>query len=131
MNEQERIAKFRLEAMAHYEDKLAEEKEQFEVLAISDACIENNGRKVVDDEYAGSMWTDISKQSGLHLHVDYAPGNPQSVFAVLSKEPVPHPNQLYELWFIVEDLKDDDSEWLDNLDFYEGPYKLEVPDLFD
>jgi len=128
MSEEKRIAKFCGEALVHYEGKLVEEKKRFGVLAIADAFIENNARKVVDGD-AIQMWSAISEQSGQYLQVEYAPGNPQAVFTVLSKELVPHPGQLYELWLIVENLKDEesDAERLEDLECYDGPYKLEIP----
>jgi hypothetical protein len=126
------IDKFLEHALEHYERKLSEEKERFGVMGIADAWVENNSRKVVcndEDGGAGDIWTELSKQSGLHLHVDYAPGDPQCVFAVLSKEPVPRPGQLYELWLIVESLKtDDEGENIERLQWYDGPYKIEVPE---
>lgn len=122
--------KFVEHALEHYEGKLSEEKERFGVLGVSDAWVENNSSKVVCEEDAGSIWAELSEQSGLHLHVDYAPGDPQSVFAVLSKEAVPRPGQLYELWSIVQNLKNEENvgESIESLDLYDGPYKIEVPE---
>jgi hypothetical protein len=110
------IDKFLEHALEHYEGKLSEEKERFGVMGIADAWVENNSRKVVcndEDGGAGDIWTELSKQSGLHLHVDYAPGDPQCVFAVLSKESL---------------KTDDEGENIERLQWYDGPYKIEVPE---
>jgi len=54
---------------------------------------------------------------------------PQAVFAILAKEEIPRPNQTHLLWAMVGILEGDDDieEKLEYLDFYEGPYKLDVP----
>lgn len=130
---EEKQIEFVKQALAHYEAKLAEETERFGILGISDAFIENNSRKVVDnddDGGAGDMWAAISEQSGMSLHVDYVYGDPQAVFAILSKEPIPRPNQTHLLWAMIQFLKreaESPNEKVYQLDFYEGPYKLDVP----
>jgi hypothetical protein len=117
-------------ALEYYKAKLAEETERFGVMGISDAFIENNSWKVIDPEDgAGQIWADLTKQSGLQLVVNWAPGNPQVVYAVLSKEPIPHPDHYYELWYIVQtlgDKKEKDGEKAESIHLYEGPYKLEM-----
>lgn len=125
-------AEFVKVALAHYDAKLGEETQRFGVLGISEALIENNAHKVVDPEDgAGQIWQDLSKQSGLCLHVDYACGDPQSVYAILSRESIPRPESYYELWNVIAQLRDpeeDAEEKIDILDLYDGPYKLEVPE---
>lgn len=120
-------AEFIAQATEHYKAKLAEEKERFGVLGIS-AVITDNTRILVGDG-AGKMWADLSEQSGLWLCVDCAM-NSSAVFVILSKERVPFPKQLYELWNVIDMLANfpDDSS-LDLLEYYEGPYKLEIPKL--
>lgn len=116
-------------ALEHYKTKLQNEYNRFGVMAVSDAFIENNGWKVVDPEDgAGQIWADLSKQSELHLHVDFAPGNPQCVYAILSREAIPHPDHHYELWYIVQILgnKEEDGEKAEAIHLYDGPYKLEM-----
>lgn len=112
----------------HYKAKLAEEKERFGVLGISGVFIENNGHKVAcEDDGAGLIWKELSKQSGLHLFVDEA-SDPQVVFAILSREPVPYPHQLYELYeLIVDSLEGSEAPEAAILDAdsYCGPYRFE------
>jgi hypothetical protein len=129
-------ALFIAQALEHYKAKLAEEKERFGVLGISTAAIENAYVIVEgpDADGAGGIWDDLSKQAGLQLCVEYALDDPQVVFAILSKERVLYPGQLFELWDIVNSLESDesDAEKLESLDIYDGPYKLEVPEaLFE
>lgn len=128
-----KAADFIKQALEHYSTKLKEETERFGVLGCMDAFIENNSTRVVREEDAGQIWKAISEQSGMHLHVDYCPGNPQCVFGVLSKEVIPHPGHFYELWCLVEMLKgdEDEGEKIESLYLYadyDGPYKLDVPD---
>lgn len=130
--------------LAHYEARLAEEKERFGVIGVSDASVEHHAPTVFcggEDGGVGDMWTEISEQSGLHLHVDCCYGNPQGVFAILSKEAIPRPQQYYMLWAIVRKLKmeavmgwekEDLTDKIESLVYYDGPYKVEVPEgLFD
>tara|TARA_R110000868_G_scaffold47769_3_gene156223 strand:+ start:3927 stop:4454 length:528 start_codon:yes stop_codon:yes gene_type:complete len=124
---------FVTETLAHYEARLAEEKERFGVIMVSDALIEHHSHVICSDA-AGDMWAEISKslveEVGLRLHVDGLYGDPQGVFAILSKEVIPRPQQYHMLWQIVAELKDEDldlDEKIETLVYYDGPYKVEVP----
>ena len=133
--------KFVAEAYAHYQAKLAEGKERFGVLAISSTFIEHNAQVLVS--LAEPLWQDLAKQSGLSFVVDYVADDPQMVLAIISREQVPYPQQLVELYLIVLDLKEhidrsvagdsvDLVDLLDSLEDYSGPYRLDVPvALFD
>jgi len=127
---EEPILVFIRRAAEHYRAKLAEEKERFGVLGITDTFVENNSSKVVEHEHAGFLWAQLSEQSGLHLVVDYWQGDPQVVYAILSREEVVRPQQLVNLYRLVEDLIDDVSlsEKMDSLEIYDGPYKLPIPE---
>lgn len=115
-------------ALTHYTAHLAAETQQFGILAISDSLIENNSCRVVDD--ARDMWQDLAQQAGLNMYVGHADLDPQTVFAILSKEPIPRPNQTHRLWSIVQELQhgEDEADKIESLDLYDGPYKIEVPD---
>jgi hypothetical protein len=126
---------FKAKALAHYQAKLAEERERFGVKAISDDLVEHNSRVVV--EHMADTWADIGQQLGGHMVVNYT-ADPQTVYVLISDSPVPRPDSFYELWLIVQRLSPNSnsanvpadeelSETIEDLDFYEGPYKLDVP----
>lgn len=113
-------------ALKHYTQKLEEETMRYGVLAISDAPVSHNAGQVVDDDAAGTIWSDISRKSGLYLHVDYVPEDPQSVFAILSNDRIPRPGEFWKLWDVVRilaDKQENADEKLDVIDIYDGPYK--------
>ena len=113
-------------ALKHYTQKLEEETMRYGVLAISDAPVSHNAGQVVEDDAAGTIWSDISKKSGLYLHVDYVPEDPQSVYAILSSDRIPRPGELWKLWDVVRilaDKQDNIDEKLVVIDIYAGPYK--------
>jgi len=126
----DRAMEFVRRAAEHYRARLAEEKERFGVLGISTTFIDCHSSEVVEHEHAGLLWKELSEQSGLFLTVDYLHDDAQVVYAILSKEVVVRPQQLVDLDLLVGGLVLGVALWemMGNLENYEGPYKLSIPD---
>ena len=124
-----RTSDFIEKARNHYNQKLAEEKAQFEVSAISDTFVEHNINVIVGLD---GFWDDLAAQLQQYVYVQGE--DAQALYIIVSKNPIPRPRQLYLLWNLAREIapprgvgESDAFETLETLYYYEGPYKLEVP----
>lgn len=122
------------QAQAHYQAKLEEETQRFGVVCVSDEFVEHNSRILPDLV----VWEDLAKATGKCYEPFLV--DAQVFVLVVSESPIPRPTEYYALWLIVNEtkgaLKPENLEVLpdslENLHWYDGPYKLEVPkDLFE